>query len=95
MKKLAMPIVIPRMSLLISLFISDVIKWQPRDGAVMEISCWNQRILIVSEDDGDDSRHDDVEDGEGFFDLVAVAVTNVKEIIERGKNDKKTKRKQG
>ena len=33
---------------------SEVIKWHPREGAVMEISCWNQRGIDDDMADGDD-----------------------------------------
>ena len=41
--RLHMPILICFRSVDIARLISEVIKWHPRDGAVILISCWNQR----------------------------------------------------
>lgn len=41
--RLHMPILICFRSVAMARWMSDVIKWHPRDGAVILISCWNQR----------------------------------------------------
>jgi hypothetical protein len=64
---LHIPILICVISFDIVFWIWDVIKWQPLDGAVIEISCWNHLgvdiILLLSvAADADDSDVDDVDD---------------------------------
>lgn len=50
MNKLHIPILIWLISLEIALLMSDVIKWQPRDGAVMVSSCWNHFMLMLADE---------------------------------------------
>jgi hypothetical protein len=48
MKKLAIPILICDKSLEIAFWISLVIKWHPREGAVTLIWCWNQTGTLLA-----------------------------------------------